>query len=399
MIDPSEIIKKYTPEEICAGAENYYASHSDPELHIQKPLRSFTEAADNFEKLGKLLRGMLLGRSMSILDFGAGTCWLSAYLQQLGCKVTSCDPSPTALEIGKELVAANPFIENDTARYQVFNGRTIDNPDNTFDRIVCYDVMHHIPNWEEILAEMGRVLKPGGIIGFKEPGYRHAQASSAQSEMRNYIVLENDIHLCEIIRVAERSGLAFMGWEAIIDRKFTESEYVIAKDRGPWTPSALKLEKHLFENLRSNLKGNSIFHLSKGSPTIDSRTGTKLEALIEPASDRIVSKTGEAPVLALKITNTGDAIWLHRAEDDVGRVTIGAHLYDESESIIALDWARAEIPSTIDSGETFDAILRGPPLEKGEYYLEIDLVSEHVCWFEFATSAINQSKRVRLTVD
>ena len=38
-----------------------------------------------------------------MLDFGAGSCWASRFLNQMGCRVISLDTSLTALNIGKEL--------------------------------------------------------------------------------------------------------------------------------------------------------------------------------------------------------------------------------------------------------------------------------------------------------
>jgi hypothetical protein len=49
---------------------------------------------------------------MTVLDFAAGTCWFSRFLNQLGCQTISCDASQTALEIGKRLFLTFPIIGN-----------------------------------------------------------------------------------------------------------------------------------------------------------------------------------------------------------------------------------------------------------------------------------------------
>lgn len=41
--------------------------------------------------------------------------------------------------------------------------------DNSFDLIVCFSVLHHIPNVSTVLKEMFRVLKPGGYVLLREP--------------------------------------------------------------------------------------------------------------------------------------------------------------------------------------------------------------------------------------
>jgi hypothetical protein len=53
--------------------------------------------------LGFLLAGLQLARTMRVLDFGAGTCWLSRHLNEMGCLTISLDPSAAALDLGRKL--------------------------------------------------------------------------------------------------------------------------------------------------------------------------------------------------------------------------------------------------------------------------------------------------------
>jgi SAM-dependent methyltransferase len=41
--------------------------------------------------------------------------------------------------------------------------------DQSFDLIVCFSVLHHVPNVSTVLKEMCRVLKPGGHVLLREP--------------------------------------------------------------------------------------------------------------------------------------------------------------------------------------------------------------------------------------
>jgi len=45
----------------------------------------------------------------------------------------------------------------------------IEIPDNTFDLITCFGVLHHIPNVSYVLSELLRVLKPEGFLLIREP--------------------------------------------------------------------------------------------------------------------------------------------------------------------------------------------------------------------------------------
>jgi len=97
---------------------------------------------------------------MTVLDFGAGTCWLSRLLNQLQYVTIACDASLSALDIGRRLfrdysVIGHPLAE---PRFLHFDGYTIDLPDKSVDRIIRFDMFHHIPNQDEVLREFSRVL-------------------------------------------------------------------------------------------------------------------------------------------------------------------------------------------------------------------------------------------------
>ncbi len=41
--------------------------------------------------------------------------------------------------------------------------------ENTFDRLICSEVLEHIPDYRQAIAEMYRITKPGGRIGISVP--------------------------------------------------------------------------------------------------------------------------------------------------------------------------------------------------------------------------------------
>jgi SAM-dependent methyltransferase len=45
----------------------------------------------------------------------------------------------------------------------------INYPDNYFDLVTCFGTLHHIPNVSDVIAELHRVTKPGGMILLREP--------------------------------------------------------------------------------------------------------------------------------------------------------------------------------------------------------------------------------------
>jgi hypothetical protein len=64
-------------------------------------------------------------------------------------------------------------------------------------------------------------------------------------------------------------------------------------------------------------------------------------------------------------------------------VGLGAHLLDHNRRELARDWGRASLLSEIAPGMTAHLTLtaQSPPAP-GKYYVEFDMVSEHLTWFE-----------------
>ena len=60
-------------------------------------------------------------------------------------------------------------------------------PDNSFDFITCFSVLHHIPNVSYVMGEIYRCLKPGGYLLIKEPitsmgDWRHSRPGLTKDE-------------------------------------------------------------------------------------------------------------------------------------------------------------------------------------------------------------------------
>jgi 2-polyprenyl-3-methyl-5-hydroxy-6-metoxy-1,4-benzoquinol methylase len=55
----------------------------------------------------------------------------------------------------------------------------IDQPSGTIDTVVDFGIIHHVPNWQDSIAEIARVLRPGGLMLFEELPRRTGQARTA----------------------------------------------------------------------------------------------------------------------------------------------------------------------------------------------------------------------------
>jgi SAM-dependent methyltransferase len=391
LIDPRDVIRRYSVEELSATAEDYYRVVSDPTPLMSKPFTFTHEAPEMLQNLGFLLAGLHLGKTMTVLDFGAGTCWLSRYLAQLNCRPICCDTSRTALEIGRRLFAEYPLIGLTvyTPTFLWFDGHHIDVPDASVDRIITFDAFHHVPNAREVIGEFGRVLKFGGIAGFSEPGRAHSQSPQSQYEMRTHKVLENDIDLNEIFGHAQAAGFTRLSVKALNDMDLSLAEHNTLFGSG----DKERLKAEIWNHTYNTLHNRSIFFLHKGPLALDSRSHIGLAHSIRIDRTDYEVINGRPLRMSFMLSNTGEATWLHTNVEIFGIVRLGSHLADGDGQLIAVDFSRHDLPMPVLPGQVLplsvDVTLPGP----GRYRLTFDLVAEGVTWFE-----VVGSKPVHVTV-
>ncbi|GAA4533574.1 class I SAM-dependent methyltransferase [Amycolatopsis samaneae] len=102
------------------------------------------------------LAGDVAGRR--ILDAGCGSGPLSAALRERGAVMTGFDGSAKMVELARRRLG-------DDADLRVADlAEPLPYPDNAFDDVVASLVLHYLEDWTAPLAELHRVLKPGGRL-------------------------------------------------------------------------------------------------------------------------------------------------------------------------------------------------------------------------------------------
>jgi 2-polyprenyl-6-hydroxyphenyl methylase/3-demethylubiquinone-9 3-methyltransferase len=98
--------------------------------------------------------------NLSVLDVGCGGGILSEEFAKVGCRVTGIDPSAPSLETARKHAA----IEGQTIDYRQASGENIPFEANSFDVVICCDVLEHVDDLERTIQEVSRVIKPGGMF-------------------------------------------------------------------------------------------------------------------------------------------------------------------------------------------------------------------------------------------
>src|SRR6516162_9414331 len=98
------------------------------------------------------------------LDFGCGNGAVAVRLaSKLGLNVTGIDVDPEQIEAAREKSGQTPNL-----RFFSADGTQLPFGHNEFDFVGTHMVTHHIPDWQNALRQMLRVLKPNGCLIYKD---------------------------------------------------------------------------------------------------------------------------------------------------------------------------------------------------------------------------------------
>ena len=97
-----------------------------------------------------------------VLDLGCAGGFMAEALHDAGARVTGIDPAADAIAAARQHAA-------ETGReiaYDIGMGEALPYGDARFDAVVCVDVLEHVEDLPRVLAEVARVLRPGGMFLF-----------------------------------------------------------------------------------------------------------------------------------------------------------------------------------------------------------------------------------------
>jgi 2-polyprenyl-6-hydroxyphenyl methylase/3-demethylubiquinone-9 3-methyltransferase len=95
---------------------------------------------------------------LHVLDIGCGGGLLAEEFARLGCIVMGVDPSEESLVAAR----AHAADQGLAIGYQCALGEALPFGDASFDVVYCCDVLEHVDDVPQVIAETARVLRPGG---------------------------------------------------------------------------------------------------------------------------------------------------------------------------------------------------------------------------------------------
>jgi len=134
------------------GGENLYPRHysARPTQYIYSRMR---------ESLGDL-------HGKRVLEYGCGEGWITCDLARMGGTVDAFDISPQAAENTRRALSDCQLL--DRCSIDVMAAERLTYAAESFDVAVGFAIIHHL-DLPKALAELHRVLRPGGVAWFAEP--------------------------------------------------------------------------------------------------------------------------------------------------------------------------------------------------------------------------------------
>ena len=364
-------------DELNRAAETYYAAHADSAQLLDKPFSEPDALARRLIDIGVLIDSMRLEPGDTVLELGAGTCWVSHLLNKFGCRTIAVDVSPTALALGRQVFERDPHTNwSLDPEFLPYDGLTLPVEHASVDRIVLYDAYHHLPNPSHLMREMRRVLKADGIAAMSEPGRGHAASAPSVAEVAATGVLEQELVLEDIAGLAIASG-------------FSAARVVVTGRTPLFEVDASGLRSFMggrgvaryWKHLCASLDGHHYLLLFAGDAVPTTARPRLLRAALRAVSEGAATvPRGETKRVLLHVHNAGDTRWI-AAEGARGWTRVGAHLYRDERSV-DFDWLRMALPGNVGPERSVSMTATLPGIDQpGRYRAMFDLVVEGRTWF------------------
>jgi ubiquinone/menaquinone biosynthesis C-methylase UbiE len=131
------------------------AIQANPVISYEQELRAET-----------VLGLLAVKRGERVLDIGCGNARDIARIAACGGHVIGVDISEGMVAAARQEVER---MGGNEITLQVGDATRLDFPDASFDKVLCSEVIEHIPDAPQALREMHRVLKPGGTLVLSTP--------------------------------------------------------------------------------------------------------------------------------------------------------------------------------------------------------------------------------------
>ena len=231
--------------------------------------------------------GFALSSGLRVLEIGVGMGADYEQWRKAGAVATGIDLSTASLDQARrrcELSGLNPDLYEADAEHLPF-------PDESFDVVYSYGVMHHSPSTEQCLQEAWRVLKPGGQARIML--YHHASITGLMLWLRYGLWRGQSIRQCVYQRLESPGTKTFTAAEVRamlhnfediqIEQVFSPGDLLLSKPSPRFQGPAYRLVWKLFPRwaIRRLGKSLALFMLISAKKTFQAEEASRKNQGIE----------------------------------------------------------------------------------------------------------------------
>jgi ubiquinone/menaquinone biosynthesis C-methylase UbiE len=355
------------------------------------------EHSQHIHDFAALLRILAPTSDDLVLDLGAGSGWVSDWLQKCGFRSVAIDISVDMLYLAAERFSgAVPLVAGDMESMPFRS--------HAFSKACCLNAFHHVPNQDSALKELRRVLTDDGVVFFSEPGRGHADNPTSLAAVRNYGVQEKDIIIEDFMEACLSAGFADVRLHPIshviplfeLNRHQWSAWNRFGRSKRPLR-ALQKLQRALLE-LVGLRKTDLLFEEAFAIRLVRELHTTVEEHPIitahcrsfekpSAASDKALlamlecrtNSPGAIVTLRVRVTNIGTTAWNGSRADEV---RLGIQLLDGSQQVVDKDYFRISLPP-LEPGSSTELRCRLPEATfRDDQSVKVDLVREGSHWFE-----------------
>jgi SAM-dependent methyltransferase len=275
-----------------------------------------------------------------LLDVGADLTWATSRLARRGLECV-------AVDINHHLSVGRLFAQHYGAEYDLVRAdmSRVSFKPATFDIVIAIAAIHHAARLETAIANLARVLRPGGRLGFVEPYCANEEAKAAFGRSQ-------------------------------IEAGISEQTYLL----GEWHAACV----------RSGLRVRTLRVADSFAAVYEKRAGGEAALfgrfyrgrLNLQAGPPAVVEAGSVFPIDIVLRNDSNGVW---CSDSQFPVYASYHLSRRDASgdvVVAFDNPRTRLARELAPGEVMSLRMEvNAPAEPGSYVAEIDLVHENVSWF------------------
>ena len=221
-----------------------YISHTDSKRSLFEKCYHFIKSIALKNKLN--LVNSLQPAKGSILDIGAGTGDFLSVVKENGWITIGVEPSDKAKAIAK-------------SKGVVFVEQTSELENNSFDIITMWHVLEHVPNLDNQLKELKRLLKPNGNLIIAVPNFKSFDAKHYGIFWAAYDV---PIHFWHFSKTAIKRLFAKEDMELVQVLPMKFDSFYVSLLSEKYKTGKMNFVKAFFIGLQSNWKARKNFEYS-----------------------------------------------------------------------------------------------------------------------------------------